>query len=158
MGHGEQGTCSARPPAFLPPALPQHPGPALSSTTGQIRPKTNPHPCSRFAQLPSPASQSRTGPAQGQPKGNLRASFSDRQIYPQLQNCLSPISATTRRNSHRGGNLLSGDGVHNPQSHADLMQFLPEDHRMGGFFPKIAKGRWSRQRLSSLSPSLLCQA
>lgn len=44
-----------------------------------------------------------------------------------------------RRNSHQGENLLSAGGVRSPQSHADLMQLLP-DHKWVGF-PKVSRSQ-----------------
>lgn len=75
LGQGEQDTCSARPPAFLPPlhhcrgspsCLPAAPRAGLSSVRGNSGPKTN--------HSPAPISQSRqlvqSWPHSRQPQGN----------------------------------------------------------------------------------------
>lgn len=49
-----------------------------------------------------------------------------------------------------GGNLFSAGGVHGPQSHADLMQFLPDDDKWVDF-PKDS--RRQTETAEALSPS-----
>lgn len=154
-GHGEQDTCSARPPAFLSPAQ-------ASADLNQRMDLAQNQPTPLLQNCSAPQSSQpgqkwpRARPAQGKPKSILF-----RQIYPQLWNRLSPIPATAssvgiaRRNSHRGGSLLGAGGVHSPQSHAGLTQFLPEDHKCIDF-PKDSTRQ--TESAAALIPSTLSSA
>lgn len=138
LGQGEQDTCSARPPAFLPPSsaslqgLPLLP-PCSTQGRAELRqgefwPKNQPQPCSNFPVQTAGAELASLKAAPGKPMSILFRHTDLPSIMKLPPSLICKPQQCWQSQEQQPLRWLSAGGVHSTPSHADGMQFIPH-HR-----------------------------